>query len=1700
MQTLRHACGLIAILLVLIGISVSQVATGTPPFSSLGGGPFDVVNLGNLNVHFAVPVIHKGGRGMDFTYDLAYDSSIWTPVLSSGTTSWQPASNWGWQGQTEASQGYVVQSTKITSCRWFDGKYWHTTSLITWTTSGYSDPFGVFHYMRVITDNGSDATCGGVSNGTATATDGSGYSISVSGSIPTVTSRSGAVINATTLRTTGSSTRTDANGNQISVSSGTFTDTLGKSVLTASGSGTPTSPLQFGYVPPANESTQARVYVTANYLSYTVKTKFGATTKTGNAIGEYGPTSIPLVDNITLADGTKYSFTYETTPGSCTPNTGDQPSCVTARIASVTLPSGGKINYSYSGGSSGIFNDGSTPALTRVISPNTSCTSNGCWQYSRTLVTGNPGPGSTWTTLVTDPNSNQTLINFAEDGGTNNNFYETQRQSYQGSTSLLLTTVTCFNTTTSGCATATVSSPISAQAVTRQYPNGGLQSKTATTYDPRGLLSEVDQYAYSTGAPATIIRKTIISYANLGNNILDRPQTVTVEDGGNNPKATTTYSYDETATTSTTGTPSHASVSGSRGNVTTIATQASANVTLYRKFTYYDTGNARSTTDLGTSSGGPNVTNYNYSDATSTCGNAFPSSISAPLGLAHSFTWDCFGGVQTSDKDENSQLLSTYYTGTNFNKSADSYFWRPYAVTDQLNNATTVTYPTVTTSESTLAFNNNNSVVDHRTTLDGFGRPIIGQTEQGYGAANYDSVETDYDIMGRPSKTTQQYAGVASALCSGTCPGTSTTYDPLERPDTIQDAGGGQVKYYYNQNDVLQVVSPVPSGEHAKQKQLEYDALGRLTSVCEITTGTGNGPCSQTTPQTPYSGYWTQYTYDVLGDLTGVTQNSQTSTIGSQTRTFTFDMLGRLTSETNPESGTSTYTYDSAGPNACGTVNSAGDLLQRNDANGNYVCYIYDSLHRVTDAGFSGPNANTCKRYRYDNSSGVLGSRPAGVSITNGLGRLIEAETDNCAAPITPITDEWFSYSARGEITDVWESTPNSGGYYHVASQYWANGALNTLGGLPTLPTITYGATDGSGLDGEGRFTKATASPGQNPLVSSVTYNNGAQTTQPIGALTSLMLGSTTSGTGDSDSFSYDLNTGRLTGYTFSMGASPNTKTQTGVLSWNANGSLQQLQITDQINTANSQTCTFGYDELVRITSANCGSVWAQTFGFDPFGNLKKTGSAQFLPTYTGETGAGAPSNQYYQITGGPTGTSNYYDTNGNLKSDLTHSYTWDGDGNMLSVDSSVSMTYDAMDRMAEQTRGSSHTQIVYAPFGMKLALMNGQTLVNAFVKLPGGGTAVYNSTGLAYYRHSDHLGSSRLATTPSRTKYYDIAYAPYGEDYNGSGTQDLAYTDQNQDTVGGGWSSNLYDFLMREYRTAHGRWTSPDPAGGQAVNPASPQTWNRYAYAVNNPLSFIDPLGLRHCAPDDSTQTCYGGQSSDGGGGGGGDNGGGGGGGGFLGDAGAGISGNPFFPTVYVTGSGCTMELHGWPVEGITWWEQVSCLPGRINPTVDGGAGGGGGAPAKNGRNCTVGSASKRQYVAASAEVSAMTAEFFSGLGPGNLTFDPNSATSQVMAQSGPVQEVLNSYYITGQTSGLYTFGLPGLVSAGGNPVAQFVGSFRWSIAPGNGGIDLSLTNTTSFRSLTYDAGPQWQRGNHWYPTPMGNTHQTYNITATCH
>lgn len=61
-------------------------------------------------------------------------------------------------------------------------------------------------------------------------------------------------------------------------------------------------------------------------------------------------------------------------------------------------------------------------------------------------------------------------------------------------------------------------------------------------------------------------------------------------------------------------------------------------------------------------------------------------------------------------------------------------------------------------------------------------------------------------------------------------------------------------------------------------------------------------------------------------------------------------------------------------------------------------------------------------------------------------------------------------------------------------------------------------------------------------------------------------------------------------------------------------------------------------------------------------------------------------------------------------------------------------MTYDALGRLVEAHFSWGYQQFVYSPGGAKVAVMNGQTLDHAYVRLPGGSEAIFSSSGLSRY------------------------------------------------------------------------------------------------------------------------------------------------------------------------------------------------------------------------------------------------------------------------------------------------------------------------------------------------------------------------------
>jgi RHS repeat-associated protein len=104
---------------------------------------------------------------------------------------------------------------------------------------------------------------------------------------------------------------------------------------------------------------------------------------------------------------------------------------------------------------------------------------------------------------------------------------------------------------------------------------------------------------------------------------------------------------------------------------------------------------------------------------------------------------------------------------------------------------------------------------------------------------------------------------------------------------------------------------------------------------------------------------------------------------------------------------------------------------------------------------------------------------------------------------------------------------------------------------------------------------------------------------------------------------------------------------------------------------------------------------------------------------------------------------------------------------------------------------------------------------------------------------HNDHLGTPIVVTDIDGMVVSKHRYSPFGEELapEGSNSHTHRFTGHERDNETG------LDYMMARYYGAEmGRFLSPDPVLG---TPGNPQSWNRYAYVLNNPVKLVDPLGL---------------------------------------------------------------------------------------------------------------------------------------------------------------------------------------------------------------------------------------------------------------
>ncbi|TAN21508.1 MAG: hypothetical protein EPN33_12920 [Acidobacteria bacterium] len=1332
---MRMARSLLSLILTL-GLALACVSVaaaqqppqgGFPPFVYSARSRTVAVESGDATVTAMIPVFRKPGRGLPFSVGLTYNSNIY---INTGSAFSLSNMN-GWMVGPSYGQ---INNTIDQSHSERDG-----SGYCLWSTIGgfyYTDPSGAEHdFPGSYTTKGiltyPRGTCRAASGAVVTeASDGSGYRIDAgpSGSW-SETDRHGDVI----YPNGGNSGHVieDSNGNYISDSvSGAetdWTDTTGavvtKEIAESSGCTNPVDGVHY----PSCTAIEVPEPGSSGYATYLLVENTIAANTSGycSGISDYsGTVTVPVYLVLPeYASGTHwyYQFGYDGA----------------ARLNSITYPAGGVTTLSY--GSMCTYGDGSVASV--QVTENSGQNS-GTTTYTR-------GTGSM---TVARPDGSKTVVTYDAGG------LPTDVKNYDTDSQTLLKEVAYTNTG------GTPDFP--SAAIT--YLNGIKVSERDTTFDSYGNLTKATDIDWARDASGATRRVTSVSYLyDTSPNIVDRPETITVQDGASNTYSQTAITYDNYASPSglvaSSGALNHnANFSASyttRGNPTEVSRYSSSGAALDTYYRYEDTGNV-----VATDEPNGNLVSTSYGN----CADSYPSSTSAPGGSgAATFGYDCGTGQLTSRTDQNGKTVSLGY---------DAYA-RLTGTSNPDGGGETLGYPSPTETQVSTKISGSLGAT-HYTLTDGYGATLFSQTPVPGGGC--DTIEYILDDLGRATQVSDPYN---ETTCLGTVHGsgfTTAVLDGLGRPKSITLPDGSSTTSYAYTGSATKITPP--GGTPARI--LERDGWGDLWKVCELSAQSGSSACGLAIGG---SGFLTQYTYSPLGLLNGVSQHGES-------RSFAFDWLGRITSETTPESGTNSFTFDSSG--TCGTA--AGSLVERVDNAGNVTCYAHDGWGRVTAITYpSGPNAaaTPAKTFVYD------GATVDGAGMTDAAGRLAEAYTGPASAKIT---DEGFGYDAMGRPSEFYEATPHSGGYYVMGESWWLDGQPQTLT-QPGIPAVTYNP------DTAGRITSVTAASGQNP-VGNVTYFPGN------------LVNAVTYGSGDYDSYVYN-NDQRMTQYTLDI----NGSNDIGKLGWNGNGTLASLDITDPFATGDTQNCTYTQDDLGRLSAASCGGEWSQTFSPDTFGNQSAPsgGSSPLVASFNGK-------NQFASVSGFVPN----YNADGDLLDDpvgqVRNDYAWDADGKLIG-ENGMTQTFDALGRMVEN---SSAGEALYTPSGAQYGNLQGQSTVIWYViPLPGSAAAVYRGSALAQYEHADWQRSWRLQSTPSRGFDGDLAYSPYGAYYAGTGGP--AFTGVFL------YEAGPYQFPYRAESPALKRWLSPDPAGLAAVNPANPQTWDAYAYVDNQPLSSTDPTGL---------------------------------------------------------------------------------------------------------------------------------------------------------------------------------------------------------------------------------------------------------------
>ncbi|HYL37557.1 MAG TPA: RHS repeat-associated core domain-containing protein [Bryobacteraceae bacterium] len=793
---------------------------------------------------------------------------------------------------------------------------------------------------------------------------------------------------------------------------------------------------------------------------------------------------------------------------------------------------------------------------------------------------------------------------------------------------------------------------------------------------------------------------------------------------------------------------------------------------------------------------------------------------------------------------------------------------RPLTYTDRLGNRTVATYDLASGHMASVTDpQDNTTTFTYQAQVQGsfnfYGLAKIGYADGTSDSFTYDAsgnVLTATDRAGK--KTTYTYNARGQVLTATNPAGGVTTYtynadatlatlelatgdvttysyDNLKRVSKIQYADGTSVSFTRDARDQILSVTD----ERGKVTKAAYDANNNFQSVTDalnqtsrLTYDTDDLPSTASDPL----GNTATFHYDPLGSATAITNAA------GETTTFAYDKLERLASAADPAGKGPSYTHDAEGRLASVTdalgntasirVNKNGLPTQVTSPLGEIAAISYDALNRVTGLTDAlGRQSSVAYESRglpsAINSPGGLtasfawGDLPLLSSVTDPNGNVWSYVRDNLgrvtstADPLGQVRS--YKYDARSRVSSV--TTPLD------SAQLTYDAAGNLTGAQFSDNTaLSYTYDDDNRLTGGNGFALGYDAAGR------LTFSNG------------LLI-------------AYDA-AGRILAITYAPGQTVNyTYDSRGLLNsvtdWTGASATFTFNDAHQLVTimrSNGVVTQYSYDpdgRLASITDSNGGNALASiAVTRDAIGRL--TSSNRNVPQEAAPSGAANVSLAYdaaSQISGAT------YDARGRLVTDNAGAaYLWNSASRLVSYtrpDGSASFTYDGLGQRISRT-GSDGTTLNYVlnyATGLPTVAteQSGGSDVTYYVYTPGG-SLLYSidaaSSAHRFYSFDD-TGSTTMLTDDSGSLTDAYGISPYGEAVTPgpNNATDNPFTWQGQFGVMQEPGTGLYYARFRYYDSETARFLSRDPLFSPAPREIDP-----YQYAAGNPVTNVDPMGLK--------------------------------------------------------------------------------------------------------------------------------------------------------------------------------------------------------------------------------------------------------------